>query len=44
MPKRKPKSVIEGRWTIQIIAEQAWRLKQDFNTRSAENILINITS
>lgn len=36
--------VIEGRWTIQIIAEQAWRLKQDFNTGSADNILINITS
>ncbi len=36
--------IIEGRWTVQVIAEQQWRLKQNFTTKSAEHILMNITS
>ncbi len=36
--------IIEGRWTIQITSENGWRLKQDFTTRSAQHILMNITS
>lgn len=36
--------VIEGRWTIQITAENKWRLKQSFTTKDAEHILMNITS
>lgn len=36
--------VIEGRWSIQIISKGNWRLKQNFTTKSAENILMNITS
>jgi uncharacterized protein len=36
--------VIEGRWTIQIIADQKWRLKQNLKTKDAQNILLNITS
>lgn len=35
--------VIEGRWTIQIIDQQSWRLKQNFKTKSAQHILLNIT-
>ncbi len=34
----------EGRWTIQILEEQKWRLKQNFTTRKAEHILLNITA
>jgi uncharacterized protein len=36
--------VIEGRWTIQIIADKSWRLKQNFKTKNAQHILLNITS
>ena len=36
--------IIEGRWTVQVIAEQQWRLRQSFTTKSAEHILMNITS
>lgn len=36
--------VIEGRWTIQIIADKSWRLKQNFKTKDAQHILLNITS
>ncbi len=36
--------VIEGRWTIQIIADKSWRLKQDLKTKDAQHILLNITS
>ncbi|MDJ0834682.1 MAG: FixH family protein [Gammaproteobacteria bacterium] len=36
--------IIEGRWTVQVIAEEQWRLKQNFTTKSAEHILMNITS
>ncbi|MBT3204094.1 MAG: FixH family protein [Gammaproteobacteria bacterium] len=36
--------IIEGRWTIQIISQGNWRLKQNFTTKDAENILMNITS
>lgn len=36
--------VIEGRWTIQIIADESWRLKQNFKTKDAQHILLNITS
>ena len=36
--------VIEGRWTIQIIAKDHWRLKQNFTTKDADNIIMNITS
>jgi len=36
--------VIEGRWTIQISLENVWRLKQNLTTKSAEHILMNITS
>lgn len=36
--------VIAGRWFIQISSEDSWRLKQNFTTRKAENILMNITS
>lgn len=34
----------EGRWTIQIISEDAWRLKQNFTSKSAQHILLNISS
>jgi len=36
--------VIEGRWSIQLISQDNWRLKQNFTTRNAENLLMNITS
>lgn len=36
--------LIEGRWTIQLSVENDWRLKQNFTSRSAEHILLNITS
>ena len=36
--------VIEGRWTIQIVSPDYWRLKQNFTTKDADNILMNITS
>jgi hypothetical protein len=36
--------VIEGRWTIQILRDNTWRLKQDFSTRSAEHVILNVTS
>ncbi len=36
--------IIEGRWTIQISAENEWRLKQNLTTKNAEHILMNITS
>ncbi len=36
--------VIEGRWSIQIVSPDNWRLKQSFTTKSADNILMNITS
>jgi uncharacterized protein len=36
--------VIEGRWTIQIIADTSWRLKQNFTSKNAPHILLNITS
>lgn len=36
--------VIEGRWAIQIISKGNWRLKQNFTTKDADNILMNITS
>lgn len=36
--------VIEGRWTIHILSPDIWRLKQNFTTRSAENIILNVTS
>ncbi|MCK4707755.1 MAG: FixH family protein [Gammaproteobacteria bacterium] len=36
--------VIEGRWSIQIISKGNWRLKQNFTTKDADNILMNITS
>lgn len=35
--------VIEGRWTIQIIEEDNWRLKQNFKSKNAQHILLNIT-
>ena len=36
--------VIEGRWTIQVGSENHWRLRQNLTTKSAEHILMNITS
>ena len=36
--------IIEGRWTIQVLDSDKWRLKQNFTTRSAEHILLNITA
>jgi len=36
--------LIEGRWTIQLGAENHWRLRQNLTTKSAQNILMNITS
>jgi uncharacterized protein len=36
--------VIEGRWTVQIIDDKNWRLKQNFKTKSAQHILLNVTS
>ncbi|MCP4077873.1 MAG: FixH family protein [Gammaproteobacteria bacterium] len=36
--------VIEGRWSIQILSKGDWRLKQNFTTKNADNILMNITS
>ncbi len=36
--------VIEGRWTIQILSKGYWRLKQNFTTKDADHILMNITS
>lgn len=36
--------VIEGRWSIHIISKDNWRLKQNFTTKNADNILMNITS
>ncbi len=36
--------IIEGRWSIQIVSPNNWRLKQSFTTKSAGNILLNITS
>jgi uncharacterized protein len=36
--------IIEGRWTIQIISDQSWRLRQNFKTKDAQHILLNITS
>lgn len=36
--------ILEGRWTIQILSAEVWRLKQNFTTQSAEHLLINITS
>lgn len=36
--------IIEGRWTIQIISKQGWRLKQNFSTKSAQHIILNITA
>lgn len=35
--------LIEGRWTIQVLATGEWRLKQNFTSKSAEHILMNIT-
>jgi hypothetical protein len=35
--------IIEGRWNIQIMSDKDWRLKQNFTTRNASNILINIS-
>ena len=35
--------VIEGRWTIQIVADKTWRLKQNFTSKNAPHILLNIT-
>lgn len=36
--------IIEGRWTIQVYAENHWRLRQNLTTKSAQHILMNITS
>lgn len=36
--------IIEGRWTIQILSGEIWRLKQNFTTQTAEHLLINIAS
>ncbi len=36
--------VIEGRWSIQVISTGNWRLKQNFTTKNADNIIMNITS
>lgn len=36
--------VIAGRWVIQIISPDNWRLKQRLTTRSADRISINISS
>lgn len=36
--------VIQGRWTIHLQADNDWRLKQDFTTRTAEHIIMNVTS
>ena len=36
--------IIEGRWTLQILQQDIWRLKQNFTTRSAEHVILNITS
>jgi hypothetical protein len=37
--------IIEGRWTIHITSEDdGWRLKQNLTTRSAEHLVLNITS
>ena len=35
--------IIEGRWTIQILAQEEWRLKQNFTTKNAGHLLLNIT-
>lgn len=36
--------VMEGRWTIQVVSQQSWRLKQNFKTKNAQHILLNITA
>lgn len=36
--------IIEGRWTIHVQGKDEWRLKQDFTTKEAEHILLNVTS
>jgi len=36
--------IIAGRWTIQILSQQEWRLKQNFTTKNADHILLNITA
>ena len=36
--------IIAGRWSVQILSQDVWRLKQNFTTRSAEHILLNITA
>ena len=35
--------IIEGRWTIHLQSQNEWRLKQNFTTKKAEHILLNIT-
>lgn len=35
--------IIEGRWTIQISSRQGWRLRQNFTTKTATHIIMNIT-
>ena len=35
--------IIAGRWTLQILSQQEWRLKQNFTTKNADHILLNIT-
>ena len=37
--------VIEGRWTVEVKSDEfGWRLRQPLTTKSAEHIILNITS
>ena len=36
--------VIEGRWTVEVKSDRGWRLRQPLTTKSAEHIILNITS
>ena len=36
--------VIEGRWTVQVKSDLGWRVRQNLTTKSAEHIILNITS
>jgi hypothetical protein len=36
--------IVEGRWTLQVLSDKTWRLRQNFTTRKADNILINISA
>ncbi len=36
--------IIEGRWTVQVLADKSWRLRKSFTSGEASNILLNISA